>query len=447
MSVISGIDRIVIFLGDIILFYLSLVIALAIRYWSDITVDIVEVHLIPFTLLFCVWIVVFIVAGLYEKHVRLIRNRLPGTIFKIQVVNSVIAVLFFYAVPYFGIAPKTTLFVYLVVSCAAIFLWRVYGPILLGQRVQEAVLIGSGGELQELAHELTHNTGYPLLPVVVLDLNNTAQNLDNLINEALKRHPGANLFVADIRDSRIEQGLSHMYHLISYGYSYVEFHRLYEDVFKRVPVSLLDTRWIIQNISLLPRHTYDLFKRITDIVASMILMVFAIPLYILAYVMIKIDDGGPALFIHERVGQHGVPVRIIKFRSMPVHDERDGVAKVRTLTRVGAFLRKSRIDELPQLWNVFRGDISLIGPRPEIPVLVKVYEAQIPYYHLRHTVKPGLSGWAQIHQKTPPKFMAEVDATAQKVAYDFFYIKHRSVFLDVIIALQTIRELVSRRGI
>jgi lipopolysaccharide/colanic/teichoic acid biosynthesis glycosyltransferase len=114
------------------------------------------------------------------------------------------------------------------------------------------------------------------------------------------------------------------------------------------------------------------------------------------------------------------------------------------ITRVGKFLRVSRIDELPQLWNVLRGDLSLIGPRPEFPKLVELYHEQIPYYNMRHLIKPGLSGWAQVHHDTPPQ---SIEETKEKLSYDLYYLKNRSIALDLKIALKTIKTLLSRTGI
>jgi lipopolysaccharide/colanic/teichoic acid biosynthesis glycosyltransferase len=128
-------------------------------------------------------------------------------------------------------------------------------------------------------------------------------------------------------------------------------------------------------------------------------------------------------------------------------EKEESISRVQHVTRVGRWLRASRIDELPQLWNVLKGDISLIGPRPELPNLVKLYEKEISFYNVRHLIKPGLSGWAQIYQKTPPKFSTDYDQTKTKLSYDLFYIKNRSFWLDIKIALKTIRELVSRRGV
>ena len=116
------------------------------------------------------------------------------------------------------------------------------------------------------------------------------------------------------------------------------------------------------------------------------------------------------------------------------------------ITKVGAFLRKTRIDELPQFWSLLNGDLSLIGPRPETPKLVKAYEAEIPYYNIRHLIKPGLSGWAQIYQEQPPKYGVDFNNTKDKLSYDLYYVKNRSTLLDLTIILKTLKELFSTKG-
>ena len=117
------------------------------------------------------------------------------------------------------------------------------------------------------------------------------------------------------------------------------------------------------------------------------------------------------------------------------------------ITRVGKFIRLTRIDELPQLWNVLRGDISLVGPRPEFPSLVAVYEKEIPYYNVRHLIQPGLSGWAQIYHSAHPHHAVAVNDTRDKLSYDLYYVKHRSFLLDLRIALQTFKALISKSGV
>ncbi len=185
-----------------------------------------------------------------------------------------------------------------------------------------------------------------------------------------------------------------------------------------------------------------------DILISFVIGAISLLLYPLVYLAIKFDDGGNIFIYQERIGQNNHQIKIVKFRTMSVDDEGVGEEnKVMKITRVGKILRSTRVDELPQLWNVFRGDISLIGPRPELPKLVSLYEKEISFYNVRHLIKPGLSGWAQLYQETPPKFAADYSETKTKLSYDLFYIKNRSFWLDIKIALKTMKTLLSRSGI
>jgi lipopolysaccharide/colanic/teichoic acid biosynthesis glycosyltransferase len=127
-------------------------------------------------------------------------------------------------------------------------------------------------------------------------------------------------------------------------------------------------------------------------------------------------------------------------------NENVALSATNKITRAGAFLRKSRLDELPQLWDVLRGDLSLVGPRPELPALTKIYEKEIPYYNVRHLIKPGLSGWAQLYHDNHPHRGGNVEETKNKLSYDLYYIKNRSFWLDFRVALKTIKTLLSRAG-
>ena len=170
--------------------------------------------------------------------------------------------------------------------------------------------------------------------------------------------------------------------------------------------------------------------------------------YPFVFLAIILDDRGKIFIKQERIGQNNHLVNIIKFRTMSLDDGGDGeLNRQEKVTTVGAFLRASRIDELPQLWNILKGDLSLIGPRPELPKLVELYEKEISFYNVRHLIKPGLSGWAQLYQKTPPKFSTDYNQTKTKLSYDLFYIKNRSFWLDIKIALKTIKALLSRSGV
>jgi exopolysaccharide biosynthesis polyprenyl glycosylphosphotransferase len=188
-------------------------------------------------------------------------------------------------------------------------------------------------------------------------------------------------------------------------------------------------------------------KRAFDLVISLVLLVLLAPLMALTALMIRLDSPGPVLYRQQRVGHLGEPFTLFKFRSMVVDAEADGTprwAQKRDprITRVGAFIRATRIDELPQLINVIRGDMSLVGPRPERPYFVEHLSRAIPFYWQRNTVKPGLTGWAQVNLP----YAASIEDAREKLVYDLHYIKHHSLRLDLLILILTIRVVLFREG-
>ena len=193
--------------------------------------------------------------------------------------------------------------------------------------------------------------------------------------------------------------------------------------------------------SLVPSSFYLWFKRVPDTALAVLSLPLTLPLAALVACAIKLNSKGPALFSNQRTGQGGKPFRMIKFRSMTMPDASGGAQRV---TVVGRFLRRLRLDELPQLWNVLRGDMSLIGPRPEDEALSRSYEREIPFYRWKYAIKPGMTGWAQVrHGHTRALDMA---LTREKLEYDFYYLKHFSFWLDVNIALRTVWVALSGRG-
>jgi lipopolysaccharide/colanic/teichoic acid biosynthesis glycosyltransferase len=221
-------------------------------------------------------------------------------------------------------------------------------------------------------------------------------------------------------------------------------------VFGRIPLARLDDRWVAENVSSYARTIYDTLKRGMDVFLAAVGGLVSLVVYPFIILAIKLDDGGPIFVGLDRVGRDGKVFKLLKFRSMSGNDNAEygkaGVSRL-TVTRVGAFLRVSRLDEIPQFWNVLRGDVSLIGPRPEAPSLVTLYDKEIPYYSMRHLITPGLSGWAQIYHDNHPHHGTEVEATREKLSYDLYYLKHRSFALDIVIALKTIKKLITRSGV
>lgn len=448
MSLLNRKEPLVLLAGDVLSFYLALWLSLFLRSFSFPSRDLFVTHALPFTLLFGAWVLVFYIAGLYEKHTVILKSKLPSILATTQLTNSGLAVIFFYFIPFFGITPKTILFIYLVVSFILILAWRTYGYFVIGRgEPDNAILIGSGAEMKELINEVNNNRIYNIHFVSSVDLDRADK--DGFWNEIVERVYSENVSVIaiDLAHHSVEPVLPHLYNLIFSKISFIDMHKIYEDIFDRVPLSLLRYNWFLENISSTPRGAYDALKRMMDVVISLVLFVISLLLYPFIYLAIKTDDGGPLFIAQERVGENNKPIKILKFRSMSRDDrgEYNADRPNNPVTKVGRFLRKTRLDELPQLWNVLKGDLSLIGPRPELPSLVKHYSEEIPYYNVRHLIKPGLSGWAQIYGEHGHSQVA-VDETRNKLSYDLYYIKNRSILVDLKVALRTLAHLISIAG-
>jgi exopolysaccharide biosynthesis polyprenyl glycosylphosphotransferase len=223
----------------------------------------------------------------------------------------------------------------------------------------------------------------------------------------------------------------------------------YEAHWRRVPVQSIDPFWPLQMGFQLARNSpYHYLKRLCDVAASGVLLAIGTPLMVAAAGLIRLTDGRPVFFRQARVGREGEVFTAYKFRTMHSAQANDEPADIYTregdprITRVGRWLRKLRLDELPQLWNVLRGDMSLIGPRAEWIKCAERYEQKIPFYHFRHLVKPGITGWAQVNY---PYGESDEDAV-EKLKYDLYYIRHYSLKLDAMIVLKTVHTVLFGKG-
>lgn len=448
MAISSKTETALLFIGDILIFFISVYLALFLRHFEVPDQALFMAHFLPFSILALLWTLVFFIAGLYENHTLLLRNKLPNLIFNAQVANTFLAIVFFYFLPQFGINPKTNLFIYIITASTLVFFWRLYSIKLFARGLREkAIIIGSGEEVREILEEVNNNERYAFRFISSINLDHTDEV--NFKEEIVAQiyEQGVSVIVVDFDNKKIEPILQHLYNLMFGNIRFIDMHKVYEDIFDRVPLALLKHSWFLENISLSPKITYDIVKRCMDIFLGLILGVITILITPFVVLAIKLGDGGSIFFKQERVGKNNQPIYILKFRTMSeranIDVVNDDVARV---TKVGAFLRTTRIDELPQIWNVITGDISLIGPRPELPELTHRYEHEIPYYAIRHLITPGLSGWAQLYHEAHPHHGAAVEETKEKLSYDLYYVKNRSAMLDLKIALKTIRTLLSRTG-
>ncbi len=255
--------------------------------------------------------------------------------------------------------------------------------------------------------------------------------------EALVLRESRQEFPADV-----SQRLMRLYFRGVPTYTLELFHQVY---WRKIPLYRLNQAWLFQEGFKVAREpVYERFKRLSDILLAGAGLILASPVLLLAALAIVFEDRGPVFFRQPRIGRNRRTFAIIKLRTMRVQAAgsrytQTGDARI---TRVGRFLRASRLDEFPQLWNVLRGDMSLIGPRAEWDALVDDYEKQIPCYHFRHLVKPGITGWAQVNYP----YGASIEDTLRKLEYDLYYIRHFSILLDAAIVLKTLHVILFGKG-
>jgi len=224
---------------------------------------------------------------------------------------------------------------------------------------------------------------------------------------------------------------------------------MYEELLGRVPVHHLESDWVIRSFVVEARTNlfYETGKRLMDIGIALVGLIFLLALFPLITLVILIDSGRPILYSQVRVGRSARPYEIWKFRTMRQDAEADGKARVtmkkdKRITRTGILLRRTHLDELPQLWNVLMGDMSMVGPRAERPELITEYQRQIPFYRARLLVKPGITGLAQIKYS----YFATIEETSMKLEYDLYYIKHRNLVMDIVILLRTFSQVLALKG-
>jgi lipopolysaccharide/colanic/teichoic acid biosynthesis glycosyltransferase len=434
--------RLILLISDCGILFISLYIALSVRYQERFALNEFFAFVYPFTFVIIVSVAIFYSYGLYDKPtLRLIRE-LNKRIFTSQILVAICATLLFYSLPTLGIAPKTILFLYIVISAIFMSVWRRYAfSLVLHYKKQKSIIVGSGETFHTLVDELSRNPhiGITLLSAIDVD----TYDMKKLSGVLMTTRPSS--IIIDMRDERIKPYFDVVYTELFRGTVVLDIVDVYEDVFDMVPLDIINQDWIFRSINVSRR--YDGLKRFIDIILAAPAFLFSLAfVYPFVFFAIKIEDKGPIFYSHLRVGKHGKPFKVYKIRSMenlPTNE----VKETKKVTKVGSFIRKTRIDELPQLWNVLRGDVSLIGPRPETPALVTEYVKTLPFYNVRHIVRPGLSGWAQTQQHEAPKFGIDIKQTKTKLAYDMYYLEHSSIMTDLSIILRTFKVLISKSGI
>jgi len=426
--------RIILLSGDLVILYLCLIITLILVFGQSFSARILAIHLLPFTFIYLIWLFIFLVFDLYELDVFKSGLSFFIRISLALVVCLIIGISFFYILPIFGISPKTNLLILGIIIFPFLLLWRrLFLKLFTSFFKNQVAIVGFNQESEELANAFRRNPhlGYNLVKIIpVKDINYLQQEIPRLkINT---------LIIAKVLSQAPDLKKS-LYNCLNLRINILNIARAYEIIFQKIPVGSLDYLWFLENLKEGQKEFHDKIKRIIDLILGGIIFLLSLPLYPIIMIAIKLDSKGPIFYKQERVGKNRIPFSLFKFRSMEHQAEKHGPVWAQIndprITKTGRVIRRLHLDEIPQMINILRGDISLVGPRPERPVFVEMLEQKIPHYHLRHLIKPGFTGWAFIKFR----YGRTVDDAFEKFQYDLYYIKNRSLILDILIILRTIK--------
>jgi len=429
--------KILLVLGDVVLAYLALMVMVLIDRWGSFSFSFLEKHLAPFSLIFLFWILIFYVFGLYD--LKLIRPNftLLARIGEAILTSFIIGVILFYLFPSLGITPKTNLLVTTIAFGIITLIWRrTFHYIFASYGLEKVGFLGRNKSSERLVKEIKNNPQFGYEFVGFLKSGDLSADRQEKLIDQIKRMGINTLILAkDInKDSNLAQEL---YQCLSLKVNFIDLAQAYEILLQKIPVNFVNQAWFLENLTEGRKRVYDKTKRIMDFALSFFFMLITFPLWLIFALLIKLEDQGRVFYKQKRVGKEGSTFLLYKFRSMREKAEKDGAVwaqdKDNRTTKIGKVMRRLHLDELPQMINILKGEISLIGPRPERPEFVERLEKEIPHYPLRHIIKPGFTGWAQIKFR----YARSLKDSHEKLQYDLFYIKNRSLLLDLGILLKT----------
>jgi len=447
-------------LVEFLLLLASVYAAVVLRYWGAAATQAAfgqalhwRAPLVPMVLIFSMASL-----GLYQVHLRarwLGRLSRQGVAF---VLGGITLTLLYYAVPptYLG---RGVLGIALLLGYLVVALWRVLFLSLVDADLfkRRVIMFGAGERAAEIIHVMRRKTdqrGFKILGYVPVGADPVSIPAPLLLypDEALWEwvtRLGVEEIVVGPDDRRGTLPVDALLECKQRGIAVTELVEFFEREAGKIKMDPTNPSWLVFsdgfNISPMRRT----IKRAFDVVIALLVLLATWPLMLLTALAIRLESGRgvPILYHQERVGEYGKLFRVIKFRSMGTDAERNGVARWATknderVTRVGRFIRKARLDELPQLWNVLRGDMSIIGPRPERPQFVDDFNIRIRYYALRHCLKPGLTGWAQLRYP----YGSSLEDAEEKLKFDLFYVKNHNFVFDLAILIQTLEVVLFGRG-
>ncbi len=450
--------RIFLFLGDILILYISLYLTLFLRYRADFSHQI-PIHLLPFSFLFIFWMIVFYIANLYELNYTKNSAEFYSSLFTSIAISATISVIFFYLIPDIQIAPRRNLLIYIAVFTGLFSLWRWFYNGFLGKIFRNnTIIVGFNQLAYDLAKFLNKNPQYGYNLKYALDVSEQAafsfQNVDFRQVRGAKdieriiENEHINTIILSPESYKLPDIINVFYKAGKRNIQFVNLASAFERIMKKVPLEAINQLWFLENVSRGEKRLYELLKRASDIILALIGGIVFLILFPFIAPAIKFSSAGPVFYRQKRIGKGGKILEVIKFRTMVNNAEINGAVWAQKddsrVTKIGRFLRKTRLDELPQIWNILKGEMSVVGPRAERPEFTEKLKKEVPFYEERLLIRPGLTGWAQINYGYGKDL--EHSGTKEKLQYDLYYIKNRSLAIDLAVILKTIKTVLSATG-
>ena len=314
------------------------------------------------------------------------------------------------------------------------------------------LIFGSNHIVNNVQRDLINNLDYNYVGYISNNKSRATEYLLGTYDEMEKiieeKKINTLVIVKDIKNPKFKNYLKRLFELKINGLKVISYKEFNESIQKKIDINQINEGWLLESngFDILNNQNQRNTKRGLDIIIAIILMVLAGPVALITAIVIKFESEGPIIFKQIRIGENGKKFKIYKFRSMRIHDEKKypkyTLDNDDRITKFGKFIRKTRIDELPQLFCILKGTMSFVGPRPEWDILVNEYKEKIPYYNLRHMIKPGITGWAQVMYP----YGESVEDAKRKLEYDLYYLKHQDLILDVLTIMKTAKIVIFGKG-
>jgi sugar transferase (PEP-CTERM system associated) len=441
-----------VFAAELLLISGSVALAAAIQNTPDLGASLWKVGLVTIVCQLCLYYNDFYDLTLVQSNRELIVRLLQA----VGAASILLAAVYF-AVPALMIGDGIFVSA-LIVFVVGILGWRLlFNSITRSLHLEERILVvGTGDTARKVTRHILDQKDFAYRVVGFID-DDPRRVGERIVNPGIIGTPTdiprliaehqIDRIIVGLADRRGKFPIDELLHAKLRGIRVEDATTTYERVTGKILIDDLRPSWLIFSDGFRVSRLTRWLKRVIDLTLAVVLAVLSAPLMLLTAIAIAIESGFPVLYCQERVGENGQSFTLCKFRSMRKDAEEDGRPVWarngdERITRVGRFIRLTRLDELPQLWNVLKGDMSFVGPRPERPFFVAELSKEIPFYQQRHVVKPGITGWAQVKYR----YGASIEDATEKLRYDLYYVKHLSIFFDLTIVFDTVKVVLFRRG-